>query len=450
MSGKIKRKRATPFFLPYQVRWIQDRSRIKLIEKSRQIGLSWATAYDTLRNAILHPRSHYYICSRDLPQAQLFLNDCKTFASILHQAYQEKLLGRKANLRTMIRLNNGSTITILSSNINAQAGKRGSRILDEFALHENPEELYNVAYPGITWGGQLLIISTHRGKRNFFNRLIEEARNGGNPKKISLHRVTLSDALEQGFLEKLKTKLPPDDPRQTMDAGDYYNFIKNSCASEKSFLQEYMCQPMEDDTSLLTYEALESCFYPRDTQWQQWGSGTILMGVDLARTKDLSAFVVVEKWNDRYFIRQIKSLKNARFDEQEALFEQWFEQFHVQHACIDQTGIGQQFFERAQTKFGSYAIEGVAFSQRTKENLAYFLKSQIEQRNISLPRDEALLTDLLSVRLNEEARLSAAHTVHGHADRFWALALALHADSRTPSHPMAAEIFHFQKPISYF
>lgn len=42
---------------------------------------------------------------------------------------------------TVLRLNNGSTLTMLSSNINAQAGKRGSRILDEFALHEDPEEL---------------------------------------------------------------------------------------------------------------------------------------------------------------------------------------------------------------------------------------------------------------------------------------------------------------------
>lgn len=36
-------------FLPFQEAWIRDRSRIKLIEKSRQIGLSWSTAYDIVR-----------------------------------------------------------------------------------------------------------------------------------------------------------------------------------------------------------------------------------------------------------------------------------------------------------------------------------------------------------------------------------------------------------------
>ena len=32
-------------FLPYQANWIKDQSRLKLMEKSRQIGLSWSTAY---------------------------------------------------------------------------------------------------------------------------------------------------------------------------------------------------------------------------------------------------------------------------------------------------------------------------------------------------------------------------------------------------------------------
>ena len=58
------------FFLPYQAKWIQDTSRIKIMEKSRQIGLSWATAYRALRKAITHANTHVWICSRDLQQAQ--------------------------------------------------------------------------------------------------------------------------------------------------------------------------------------------------------------------------------------------------------------------------------------------------------------------------------------------------------------------------------------------
>lgn len=438
------------FFLPYQAKWIQDSSRIKVMEKSRQIGLSWATAYRALRRAITHANTHVWICSRDLQQAQLFLNDCKSFAVILNQAYHEHLLGRASNLRTVLRLRNGSTLTLISSAVNAQAGKRGSRILDEFALHEDPEALYNIAYPGITWGGQLEIISTHRGAHNFFNRLIEEARSKGNPKQISLHRVTLEDALNQGFLEKLKAKLPSDDPRQTMDAGDYYNFIKQSCATEKSFLQEYMCQPIDHSDSLLSYKAIQKCFYSDAEDWRQTSDGVMFMGVDLARTNDLSTFVIAEQINEVLFLRHIQCLKDAPFDQQESVFDQLFHRFNVQRVCVDQTGIGRQFLERAQKRFGDNRIEGIQFTQNTKERLAYALKAQIDRQMVRLSSDEELVTDLLSMQIDEQGRLTAKHGPNGHADRFWGLALAIHAAQAAPTGSCAAETFSlhsFQNPM---
>lgn len=434
------------FFLPYQIRWIRDDARIKIMEKSRQIGLSWATAYRALRNAMQRPRTQIWICSRDTQQAQLFLNDCRAFADIYKLTQLSCLMDPQKGTKAVLSLKNGSALTIVSSNINSQAGKRGSRILDEFALHEDPEGLYNIAYPGITWGGQLEIISTHRGAHNFFNRLVEEARYQGNPKKISLHRVTLVDALEQGFLKKLKSKLPPEDPRQAMDEGDYYNFIKNSCASEKSFLQEYMCQPTEDETALLSFDRLEGCFYANPVESQQYLHGPTFLGVDLARTQDLSVFAVFEKLNDLYFLRHLQCLKNARFDEQEAIFDQLFRHFHVQRAAVDQTGIGRQFVERAQTRFGTHDVQGIQFTQSTKENLAYAFKSYVDRHQIRIPRDEALIADLLTLRVDESGRLSAPHSAKGHADRFWALALALHAGHQRQT-TSAAELLPINRPF---
>ena len=34
--------------------------------------------------------------------------------------------------------------------------------------------MYAIAYPGITWGGQLEMFRTHQGQRNFFNELVRE------------------------------------------------------------------------------------------------------------------------------------------------------------------------------------------------------------------------------------------------------------------------------------
>ena len=36
------------YFLPYQCDWIFDTSRLKIIEKSRQIGITYADAYDSV------------------------------------------------------------------------------------------------------------------------------------------------------------------------------------------------------------------------------------------------------------------------------------------------------------------------------------------------------------------------------------------------------------------
>lgn len=435
------------FFLPYQIRWIRDNSRIKLMEKSRQIGLSWATAYRCTRQALCQSKKKTWICSSDAKQAQLFLQDCKQFATILDQTVPFKCLTSAKKSTLMFK--NGSELTAISSNADAQAGKRGSRILDEFALHDDPEYLYNIAYPGITWGGQLEIISTHRGNRNFFNQLIQEACKGGNPKKISLHKVTLTDALEQGFLKKLKAKLPPDDPRCAMDESDYFNFIKNACASEQSFRQEYLCQPIDDATAFIEFKELEPCFYDSNTMWNKRNNGPTFMGVDIARTNDLSVFVIFEKLNDVYFMRHLQCLKNARFDEQEQVFEQLFRTYSVQNVCIDRTGIGSQFFERAQTKFGTYCIEGISFTAKLKEELAYKLKNTFNRYALRIPRDEALITDLLSVQW-EQTQLTAQHSSNGHADRFWAIALALYADRKQASTPFKTELFMAPKPYKFY
>ena len=75
------------FFLPYQKKWILDNSRIKIMEKSRQIGMSWTTAYKLVRAHVSarRPRDSW-VSSRDELQAKLFIEDCRKFAGILGAA----------------------------------------------------------------------------------------------------------------------------------------------------------------------------------------------------------------------------------------------------------------------------------------------------------------------------------------------------------------------------
>ena len=433
-------------FLPYQERWIRDRSRIKFMEKSRQIGISWCSSYDLDReHSKSDARLDGWISSRDDIQARLFLEDCRKFADILQVAAED--LGEqvvdpeKGATSYVLRFANGIRIHSMSSNPDAQAGKRGTRLLDEFALHKDPRKLYSIAYHGITWGGQLAAVSTHRGSGNFFNEIIREIKEKGNPKGISLHTVTLVNALDDGFLYKLQSKLPTDDPRQEMDEADYYNFIRNGCADEESFLQECMCVPADDNSAFLTYDLIAGCEYEQtpahltdtDDLSDLAAAGTLYIGVDLGREHDLTVIWVNQYVGGMHLCRRLITLEKVDFTRQEEILYSFLELSNVRRCCIDASGMGIQFAERAARRFGKYRVEGVKFSAPVKEELAYPFRAAFEDCNIRIPFDRKLRADLRAVKKETTAagniRFAADRGENGHSDRFWAGALAIHAHS---------------------
>ncbi|MDR2030108.1 MAG: terminase family protein [Puniceicoccales bacterium] len=437
------RTMAGSFFLPYQSRWICDTSRLKILEKSRQIGMSWATAYRLVRSHVCScQRLDSWVSSRDEQQARLFTADCQLFGTFFEAAAraQNMQVLAKGSPATDLRFANGTAIHSLSSHPDAQAGKRGNRILDEFALHPDPRQLYSIAVPGITWGGQLEILSTHRGSLNFFHQLVQEVRFGGNPKKFSLHRVTLQDALEQGFLRKLRTKLPADDPRHALDEARYFDFVRTSCPDEATFQQEYMCQPLDDRGAFLPVDLIAACEFSPTEFWEislPYHPGTVAiagpctLGVDIGREHDLTVFWLLEMVGDVAVTRRVECLAECPFSEQERILSLFLRIPRLTGVCIDQSGLGRQFVEQAVEKFGRHRVRGVTFTPAVKEAMAYAVRRAFEGRGVRIPASDAIRADLHSVRREFTAagnlRFLATAGRGGHADRFWALALAIHA-----------------------
>jgi len=437
----------TAILLPYQAKWVNDNSRLKIAEKSRQIGWTWATGYGLTKRkslALEHviSKTDAWISSRDDIQARLFLEDCKMFAKILQIGAKdlgEQAVDDKGHTAFVMAMANGLRIHSMSSNPDAQAGKRGDRVLDEFALHPDPRKLYAIAYPGITWGGSLEIFSTHRGSGNYFNMLIREIREKGNPKGWSLHRVTLQDALDQGFLYKLQSKLPKDDERQGMDEAAYFDFIRRGAPDEESFMQEYMCVPADDASAFIEWSLIDACTYGEGEEWEwetpeQAAGRDVFGGLDIGRHHDLTSFTMTEKVGGVSFVRKRIDLSGLKFSEQEARLYPWFEV--CRRVCIDATGLGMQFAERSAEKFGKYKCEGITFTGPMKEELAYPVRAAFEDRTIRIPfEDDKLKSDIRAIRKEVSAsgnvRFAADRGVNGHADRFWGVALALHASKAT-------------------
>lgn len=435
-NAKVIPANKDALFLPFQSRWVADNSRLKLMEKSRQIGISWSTAYAAVeRTARAGARQDQWVSSRDDLQARLFLEDCKLFSKILEMAAEdlgEQVIDKDGKQSAyVLKFANDRRIHSMSSNPDAQAGKRGGRILDEFALHPDPRKLWSIAYPGITWGGAMEVISTHRGSHNFFNQLIREVLENGNPKKISHHRVTLQDALDQGFLWKLQQSLPADDERQAMTEAEYFAWVRAGCADEESFQQEYMCNPADDDTAFLEYDLIAACEYGRDAQWRQIDGRELYVGVDIGRKKDLTVIWVLERLGDVLYTRHVETMQNMSKPDQEAILWPWIER--ARRSCFDGTGLGIGWVDDAQRRYGEVRVEGVTFTPKVKEAIAYPVRGRMQDRTLRIPHDPKIRADLRSVTKQTTAagniRFTAERTADGHADRFWALALAVHAAS---------------------
>lgn len=433
-------------FLPFQTAWIIDQARLKLMEKSRQIGISWSTAYAAVERAAAQGARHdEWVSSRDDIQARLFIEDCKLWAGIMNMAAQdlgEVVIDPVTKLSAyVLQFASGRRIHSMSSNPDAQAGKRGSRILDEFALHRDQRKMWAIAYPGITWGGNMELVSTHRGSNSFFNGLVREIREKGNPKKISLHRVTLQDALDQGFLFKLQQALPAEAEQQDMTEAEYFDFVKAGAADDESFDQEYMCIPADDDSKFIEYELITGCEYMAGMPWEREVTdkftGRLFCGVDIGRKKDLTVLWVLELLGDVLYTRAVIPMERMRKSAQEAILYPWFE--IADRICIDATGLGIGWADDAQDKFGEHRVEAVTFTAQVKEALAYPLKGAMEDRALRIPDDPQIRADLRKVQkvttTAGNIRFVAESTPGGHADRFWALALAVHAAS-SPSAPI--------------
>ncbi len=227
-----------------------------------------------------------------------------------------------------------------------------------------------------------------------------------------------------------------------MDEQEYFDFIRKGTASEEQFLQEYMCQPADDAGAFLSYDMIASCEYRPTENWEYSDSLSeakdkeLYIGVDIGRTSDLTVVWILERVTGTFFTRKIICMQNKTFSEQEAVLYEVLAVPAVKRCCIDSTGLGMQFAERAIEKFGSYRVEAVRFSAQIKEEMAYPVRSLFEDKAVKVPKDDEIRADLRGIRKVTTAagniRFEADRGKNGHSDRFWALALGVHAASDPP------------------
>ena len=183
--------------LPYQREWIADRAAVKVYEKSRRIGITWAESADAALDAGTSSGSDWWYIGYNKEMALEFVEAAAGWARRFNQAARrtEEIMVAdqdKDILAYRIRFASGHKIVGLSSRPSNLRGKQGVAIIDEAAFHDDLAGLLKAALALTMWGGRIHVISTHNGAANPFNQLVVDIRAGRKP--YSLHRTTLDDA----------------------------------------------------------------------------------------------------------------------------------------------------------------------------------------------------------------------------------------------------------------
>ena len=77
-------KKLSRYFLPYQIRWIQDHSRMCLAEKSVRIGWTYADALKNVRKRILNKKRDYLFATKDQASAVEYMRTVLDHAELLN------------------------------------------------------------------------------------------------------------------------------------------------------------------------------------------------------------------------------------------------------------------------------------------------------------------------------------------------------------------------------
>ena len=142
-------------------------------------------------------------------------------------------------------------------------------------------------------------------------------------------------------------------------------------------------------------------------------------------------------------------IANESYTAQEQRLNLLMQNRSVRRICVDATGIGAMLAERLVQRWGHRA-EAVTFTAAAKSELAMPLLRLLQDKQLRVPAEPEVREDLHAVRkvvtAANNVRLDADRDDRGHADRFWALALASHAADNFKL-PLPASIA--RKPVGW-
>lgn len=449
--------------MAHQRAWLEDGARLKIAEKCRRSGFTFAEALDdtlTAATARAEGGMNVFYIGDTKEKGREFIGYCAHFARVvandLARVEEFVFADRRADGSTQdisafrIAFASGNSIVALSSRPESVRGLQGVVVIDEAAFHRDIGKMIDAAVALLIWGGRIRIISTHDGRLNPFNDLVTRTRAGKT--NYSLHRITFDEVIENGLYERavmMRPELPP--------KAEWESSIRRAYTDEAAMREELDVIPRDAEGAALSRVQVEACADPRAPvlriarpeafatapegarrreigDWIARELAPVLARIDVNRRTVIGADVARRGHASSFWIAQIgPGLKREcvavveprrlPFDQlRQILFFIFDHSGRRWTAQIDSSGLGMETAEAAVLKYGS-RVEAVTFSAGWYRDNGSALVTSVEDRSMTVPQDDDVISDLCAlayvggvVRIPENHETVGADGGKRHAD----------------------------------
>nr|WP_278252958.1 hypothetical protein [Stenotrophomonas maltophilia] len=238
--------------MAHQSEWIrmQEGLDIAVCEKGRRTGITFAQALaDTITAASAKDAGgdNVWYMADTKEKGLEFIGYVAKFAPIIARGQASRIEqhifqdqqpdGTSRQIQAFrVRFASGFRITALSSRPENIHGLQGVVDLDEAALHKDVAKVLESATALLIWGGRIRVWSTHRGKKNPFNQLVQDVQAGRYGKKAGVIRISFDDAVSNGLYERvcaMRGKVATAEGKK-----EWYTAIRSAYGPRKAAMRE--------------------------------------------------------------------------------------------------------------------------------------------------------------------------------------------------------------------
>jgi phage FluMu gp28-like protein len=425
----------------YQRAFLANRSRFRWVTKSRQVGFSFLIALEALARCHLRDGHTTIAVSYALEESKERILTARQAYEELPLAYRKRLItDTKTELAFESNAAHKRVSRFVSTPSKAPRGRRGDLVIDELAHLLNDREVYRGSTALILrTNGQLTGCSTPLGRRGIFWEIATEEL-----RKYPHHSKQVVPWWLCRFFCTDVRRAARDAPDMTTEErvirfGTPGIVEQFDSLPLEDFQQEFEVRFVDESYSYFSYDLLLPCTSESLILASEFAAvpapvGRLVGGFDVGRTRDHSELALFEECEGRFTCRLLRSYAQTPFAEQEAELRQLLNDLPIARLSIDKNGIGMNLAENLGRDFPQ--VVGEVFTNESKERWATDFKILLQRRDVVLPRLRDVVAQIHSIKKHVTAAgkvtFDAERTARGgHADKFWAIALACQRERGT-------------------